>query len=139
MGAGFTGERLHEGSERFGVDLARHRAGYEFARAYATGGRVLDLGCGAGHGLASIADDATCAVGIDRVPPDSSGRSQRAQFCRASLDALPLRHASFDLVLSFQVIEHLEQPDAHVSNHIAPPARSVSVPDKHGLAGSIAA
>jgi len=27
----FTGERLHEGEELFGVDLARHRAAYHFA------------------------------------------------------------------------------------------------------------
>jgi hypothetical protein len=30
-GVAFTGERLHEGSELFAVDLVRHRAAYAFA------------------------------------------------------------------------------------------------------------
>ena len=44
----FTGERLHEGDALFALDLARHRAAYEYALARIAGGRVLDLGCGAG-------------------------------------------------------------------------------------------
>ena len=39
MSVSFTGERLHEGNELFGVDLARHRAAYCFAAERAAGGR----------------------------------------------------------------------------------------------------
>jgi hypothetical protein len=41
----FTGERLHDDLALFGVDLARHRAAYQFAAERTAGARVLDLGC----------------------------------------------------------------------------------------------
>ena len=48
----FTGERLHTADELFSVDLARHRAAYEFARTRGDDGWLLDLGSGSGHGAA---------------------------------------------------------------------------------------
>ena len=51
----FTGERLHDGDALFTLDLARHRAAYEYALARIDGGRVLDLGCGSGYGTARLA------------------------------------------------------------------------------------
>ena len=44
----FTGERLHTADELFSVDLARHRAAYEFARTRGDDGWLLDLGSGSG-------------------------------------------------------------------------------------------
>jgi SAM-dependent methyltransferase len=106
----FTGERLHAGSALFGVDLARHRAAYAYAATLASDRRVLDLGCGSGYGAAELAEPARSLVGIDRVRPDAASRNSRVQFLRADIAGLPLRPASFDLVVSFQVIEHLEDP-----------------------------
>ena len=51
----FTGERLHDDLALFALDLARHRAAYEFARERVAGRRVLDLGCGSGSGAALLA------------------------------------------------------------------------------------
>lgn len=106
----FTGERLHEGESLFAVDLARHRAAYEFARDHARGVRLLDLGCGGGSGTARLAADAAFALGVDRVAPDPASRGGRAHFCRADLAGLPLRPGRFGCVVSFQVIEHLSDP-----------------------------
>ena len=92
--AGFTGERLHEGAELFRVDLARHKAAYRFAAEWAASARVLDLGCGSGYGTAELARGASSAIGVDRVSPDSP--------------------ACFDLVVSFQVIEHLPDPTEYL-------------------------
>jgi len=111
---GFTGERLHEGGELFQVDLARHRAAYEFARARAPGGPVLDAGCGSGYGTASLAESLSPVVGVDRVRPDPSFRHVGAGFVRADVEALPLVPESFDMVLSFQVIEHLRDPGPYL-------------------------
>lgn len=117
----FTGERLHEGSELFAVDLARHRAAYEFARARIAGGRVLDFGSGSGYGAASLVAEGAMIVGVDRVAPDAQNRGE-VHFLRADLRDSPLADGAFDLVLSFQVIEHLEDP----SDYLGAIARALS-------------
>ena len=106
----FTGERLHAGDELFRVDLARHQAAYRFAREQVTGHAVLDLGCGSGHGTAALDGSAPLVVGLDRVRPDAANRRAAACYVRADLNHLPLAASVFDLVVSFQVIEHLEDP-----------------------------
>ena len=113
----FTGERLHEGSALFGVDLARHRAAYQFAAARAAdparsgaGPRICDLGCGSGYGVAALATGPGRVVALDRIAPDPAPRESGARFVRADLRGIPLRAGAFDLVVSFQVIEHLRDP-----------------------------
>ncbi|MBW2419035.1 MAG: class I SAM-dependent methyltransferase [Deltaproteobacteria bacterium] len=113
----FTGERLHAGSSLFGVDLARHRAPYVHAleRARQAGGRLLDLGCGTGYGTAELARELPgVVVGLDRVPPDAASRGSGARWVRADLRGIPLASDSFDLIVSFQVIEHLEDPRVYL-------------------------
>jgi len=110
----FTGERLHEGDERFALDIARHRAAYEIGRRHAERGRVLDLGCGSGYGTALLAGPETQVVGIDRVLPDLANRRGGSSFVLGDLHAIPLAPERFDLVVSFQVIEHLEDPTFYV-------------------------
>jgi len=106
----FTGERLHEGGSLFALDLARHRAAYEVARAQRIGRRLLDLGCGGGHGAARLAKDGGTVVAVDRVAPDPGPRASGAHFCRADVAGLPFPPRAFDTVVSFQVIEHLVDP-----------------------------
>ena len=110
----FTGERLHEGDALFSLDLARHRAAYEYAAARVARGRVLDLGCGSGYGTARLAESGALVVGLDRIAPDAGNRASGARFVRGDLRGLPLRERSFDLVVSFQVIEHLEDPGPYL-------------------------
>lgn len=110
----FTGERLHEGDALFSLDLARHQAAYEFARRRLPDGWALDVGCGAGYGAASLAGGGHRIVGADRVPPDLASRVPDAHYARADAERLPFAPGSFGLVLSFQVIEHLEDPTAYL-------------------------
>jgi SAM-dependent methyltransferase len=114
----FTGERLHEGSALFGVDLVRHRAAYAYAIETALSNaseRVLDLGCGTGYGTAQLAESLENVYAIDRISPDSEARHGRAQFLRADMNGMPLHDGCFDLVVSFQVIEHLEDPSHYLT------------------------
>jgi len=113
-GSRFTGERLQPGDELFAVDLARHRAAYEFAAERVAGLRVLDLGCGSGSGAQLLAERAASVVAIDRVIPDAPDRASTVAFCRADVAGPPLRGRRFDVVVSFQVIEHLADPSPYL-------------------------
>jgi len=107
-----TGERLDDKSTLYAADLARHRVAYRFAETRASGARVLDLGCGTGYGSAELAAAGARVVGMDRVAPAADLRTlgAGARFVRGELRGLPFASASFDLVVSFQVIEHLHDP-----------------------------
>ncbi len=115
----FSGERLHDGDDLFRVDLARHRAAYRFAAERLapgglTRGRLLDFGSGSGYGVAELAARGFRAYGLDRVEPDTVCRETAAGFVRADLFAPPFASGSFDALVSFQVIEHLEEPGAYL-------------------------
>ncbi|HTX33894.1 MAG TPA: methyltransferase domain-containing protein [Bryobacteraceae bacterium] len=108
----FTGERVIP--DQVNVDLLNeHMARYMFAARLASGKRVLDAGCGAGYGSAELARTAHRVVGIDRAPEALAFAREHYQaanleFQRASCAALPFPNAAFDLVVAFEIIEHLD-------------------------------
>lgn len=105
----FTGERVIPGHVE--DDLwAEHIARYAFAARFVVGRRVLDLGCGTGYGTAELARHATEAVGVDIAPEAidyASAQYRSARFVLASAEDVPLHDASFDVVVAFELIEHL--------------------------------
>ena len=111
----FTGERLPGEDGDFTVDRERHLAAYRFARAHATGRTVLDAGCGEGYGTALLAEVAARVVGIDR--PDAvrvaaaRHRAPQLEFHAHDLERPGALGERFDLVVSFQVIEHVADPE----------------------------
>ncbi len=108
----FTGERVIPGQvdpDLFNEHLSR----YAFAARLARGKRVLDAGCGAGYGAAELAKSALSVVGADIAPEAVAFAREHyrlpgLQFERASCTELPHPGAVFDLVVAFEVIEHLE-------------------------------
>ena len=108
----FTGERAIPGEVDADL-LNEHVARYTFAARLARGKRVLDAGSGAGYGSAELARTAQSVVGVDRAPEAVDFARAHYQlpnlfFEQASCAALPHPDGVFDLVVAFEVIEHLE-------------------------------
>ncbi len=106
-----TGERLVLG--RGDDDLRNeHLARYAFAEGLADGKRVLDAGCGTAYGSARLAATAASVCAVDNsIEAIRYGRARHpgVWFLQADCGALPLNDASLDLVVAFEVIEHMER------------------------------
>jgi SAM-dependent methyltransferase len=90
-----------------------HRARYRFAGQWARGCRVLDVACGAGFGLQLLEQAGAYPIGMDLDPralAEAHALEPEARLVRADAARLPLPDASFDLVTSFETLEHV--PDA---------------------------
>ena len=107
----FTGERVIPG--QVNDDLwSEHVARYAFARRYAQGKRVLDAGCGTGYGSAELAQSAAEVTGVD-IAADAIEYARTnypiagLRFIESSCTAVPFPPESFDVLVAFEVIEHL--------------------------------
>ena len=108
-----TGERTLPGIPEENYWFQRHVVAYRYAAERVAGMRVLDAGCGEGYGSAILAERATAVTGIDLDPTVIEHAAEaypRAQFEAADLGALPFPPDSFDAVVSFQVVEHMQSP-----------------------------
>jgi len=97
----------------FEYDQGRHLAAYRFASELIEGARVLDGGCGEGFGTHTLTDKAREVVGVDYSPDAIAGAQRRwnsdnLSFRVGDLTAAPPADEAFDVVLNFQVIEHID-------------------------------
>jgi SAM-dependent methyltransferase len=110
-------------AERVGPDsdvgiLAEHRCRYRFAAKMTAPKRLLDIACGSGLGF-SYFPEAALVVGVDvdvdalRLSNDArSGSSSATALARADATALPFLSGSFDVINSFETVEHISDVQA---------------------------
>ncbi len=110
--ASFTGERFLP--QCSGEIAYEHWHRYAFARPFATGKAVLDVASGEGYGSALLS---TVAAHVHGVDIDAAAVSQAStkysactnlRFVQASCTAVPFADRSFDLITSFETIEHID-------------------------------
>ncbi len=107
----FTGERLTFDSE--GQSVYEHLHRYFLARELCRDRDVLDVASGEGFGSAYLAQTARSVVGVDIseeaiAHANKSYRADNLRFSAGDATKLAFPDASFDVVVSFETIEHLD-------------------------------
>ncbi|MCL4706839.1 methyltransferase domain-containing protein [bacterium] len=109
-------ERLVPETEESPELVRLHLARYDFARQFVRGKKVLDVACGAGYGAVILQEaGAALVVGVDNSTEALA--HARAHYQNKNLDfvlgnAEDLSpHRDFDVVVSFETIEHLQNPE----------------------------
>jgi SAM-dependent methyltransferase len=105
-----TGERTIPGLAEENYWFRRHEVVYARLADRCTGRDVLEAGCGEGYGADLIADVANRVIALDydeATVAHVRARYPRVDVRHGNLAALPLPDGSVDVVVNFQVIEHL--------------------------------
>jgi hypothetical protein len=120
--------------------LYEHLHRYYFAQRYCHGRRVLDLACGEGYGSAILADVADEVVALDVDP--ATIEHARARYAGENLRFVAssmlspgaVAPATFDVVVCFEAIEHVEAHEAvldAIASALTPTGLAlVSTPDR---------
>ncbi|MCT7659168.1 class I SAM-dependent methyltransferase [Mycobacterium deserti] len=105
-----TGERTVPGLAEENYWFRRHEVVYERLAERCAHRDVLEAGCGEGYGADLIAEVARRVIGLDydeSTVAHVRARYPRVQMRHGNLASLPLADGEVDVVVNFQVIEHL--------------------------------
>jgi ubiquinone/menaquinone biosynthesis C-methylase UbiE len=113
-------ERFVRGEMRGELIEAEHLNRYWWAQTIVENKRVLDAGCGTGYGSIILAEaGARSVVGVDRagdvIDAVRSIMPPAVVLEQANVERLRFDDGSFDVVVCFEVLEHLEDPEAALS------------------------
>lgn len=133
----WTGERLETFVYNENTNEHLHR--YAIAMQLVAGKRVLDIACGEGYGSNLMASVASSVTGVD-IDMDTVEKAaekydrQQLFFLQGSASSIPCANQSFDVVVSFETIEHHDKHHemmAEIKRVLAPGGLLlISSPDK---------
>jgi cyclopropane fatty-acyl-phospholipid synthase-like methyltransferase len=106
-------ERIHA-KKIFEHNAGDHVARYVWALDKIHGKTTLDCGCGEGYGTAWLIKKGVNIIGLD-CSRYALLSSKINELILCDLLSIPLCNVSFEAVISFEVIEHLEDGDAFIS------------------------
>lgn len=114
----WSGERYIPGVG--GQIETEHLHRYAIARELCSGLDVLDIACGEGYGANLVAERARSVVGVDSAPDAIAHAAAKyprpnLQFRQGTCAEIPSAEASFDLIVSFETIEHHVQHEEMMS------------------------
>jgi SAM-dependent methyltransferase len=114
----FTGERFT--TECQGEMVYEHWHRYLIAREQVEGKTVLDIGSGEGYGSHLLSGVATLVVGVDLSAEAVAHAAEKypasnLRYVAASCTDIPLDSHSFDVIVSFEMIEHIHEQEAFLA------------------------
>lgn len=115
MSKDFSSVSERPGSPATREQLARLYHRYHTAAQYSRDRRILEAACGAGLGLGYLADRSESVVGGDftesLLKTAQSCYLGRIPLVRLDAQSLPFQNYSFDLVVMFEAVYYLDQPE----------------------------
>lgn len=111
-----TGERFLPGVGNAAEMSYDHIARYRLVERYVEGKAMIDMGCGAGYGSNSLSRLAKSVRGVD-LSEEAIGHAKRRYSAPnlgyeiGDVTKLPFEDDSFEVAISFEVIEHLSRPE----------------------------
>lgn len=115
----FTGERFIP--EENGQIAYEHFNRYLMANEYVAGKDVLDIASGEGYGSALLANTAKSVVGVDiseeavNHASNKYGDKDNLEFKVGDCVNIPCNDNQFDIVVSFETIEHIKEQEKFLS------------------------
>lgn len=109
-----TGERMIPEGADAGT-FWEHLYRYKFASRFIRGKKVLDIASGEGYGAAALdRARASQVLGVDIAPEVCAFAHEKygLKTCTGSGLSIPIADDSFDVVVSFETIEHVDTPEA---------------------------
>lgn len=94
----------------------QHLAKYKFALKFCKGKKILEIGCGSGYGSKYLAENGVKKIMAYDIDPGAINfaikncYNKNISFAEGDVQKLELND-KYDVIISFEVIEHLKQPE----------------------------